>query len=56
MTALPLPLTHRDSDVAAIRPQQAGILDIAVDDQPAAAGRLERSGVDDDVCPGIDIE
>jgi hypothetical protein len=35
-------------------PDQPGIRDIAVHDQPAAPGRLERPGIDHDICAGVD--
>src|SRR5207244_3866070 len=43
-------------DVGSVRPQQSGIINVAVDHQPAAAGRFKRAGIVDDVGPGIDIE
>ena len=45
-----------DRDIAAIRPQQPGIGYIAMDNEAAAAGRLQRAGVDDRVCAGVDCQ
>src|SRR4029078_2294902 len=43
-----------ECDVAAVRPDQAAVVEVAVDHQPAAAGGLERARVLDDIGAGID--
>src|SRR4051794_7847805 len=45
-----------ERDICTIGPQHAGIIEVAVDNQPAATGRFKHSGIDDSARAGIDLK